>query len=550
MNQAKIADTETMNRPFGPMGLLVLLALAPAGSVAQENPAVAPAAGAGVKTGADYVAPDYIRGRPILPEAMRGGQVMNMSLAQTVEMALRRNLALNLQREQSVASVEGRALAAATFEPTVQAQVGRSASESPPLTIQEGQAGQVLRNIRDVWNLTLGERLPTGTDMRLNFSSSRSDSKLGTAVEPRFFRSAVTLDLVQPLLRDFSLDGRIQRSSILRAEFGSELAMEEARLRAMLTVKATEDAYWNLVETFKTYEVNRGAQDLAGEQIELTKRQIAAGILPESDLIGVEGALAQRQLALLRAEVQIERAADQLRILLNLPEGDWKRPLVPVDSPSFLAVGISFEAAMQRAMAGRPEFKRVQIDLRRIALDLDVARNSGLPRLDLQGNLGSVGQDDSYNSTLSQVGLGSGPQWGVGVNFSWAPLAGAARAETRRLQSALRQSQLSREQAELDIRAQVREAIRNIETASRQVYASANFRDLAGRSLDIEQRRFLNGLSSNYVVSQRQADLAQARLSEIAALLQHERAASDLQLAMGDILEARRLVFTAKPAAR
>ena len=76
--------------------------------------------------------------------------------------------------------------------------------------------------------------------------------------------------------------------------------------------------------------------------------------------------------------------------------------------------------------------------------------------------------------------------------------------------------------------------------AQRQLYASAKFRDLAERSLDVEQRRFLNGLSSNFLVAQRQAELG--------SLIQHEKATSDLQLAMGDLLEARHLRFELRPS--
>src|SRR6185369_7509360 len=99
------------------------------------------------------------------------------------------------------------------------------------------------------------------------------------------------------------------------------------------------------------------------------------------------------------------------------------------------------------------------------------------------------------------------------------------------------------EQLVIDIRTQLRAAIRDIDTAERQLQASAKFRDLAERSLDVEQRRFLNGLSSNFLVAQRQAELAEARLGELEALIQHERATSDLQLAMGELLETRHLKF-------
>jgi outer membrane protein TolC len=494
-----------------------------------------------------YVTPEYIRKPPTLPRHLEGKKPRPLSLAEAIETALRRNLDLALAREQVRETDSGRRLAGAVFEPVVEASAGRDQSRSPPLTAQEGEAGQIFTSTGDSWALGLDQRLPSGTGLRLDFRSRRDESERGTAVAPEVYRSTLSLDIVQPLLRNFSFSGRIQRAPVLRAEFGSEIARETARLQAMLTVKATEDAYWGLVESWKAYEVNLGAHRLVEEQLDLTRRQIAAGVLPESDVIGVEGTLAQRQVAVVRAEAQIDRSADALRVLLNLPAAEWSFPLLPVDAPSFAHVEVPFGQALERALASRPELGQTRINLRRIALDLEEARNSRLPSLDLRGTIGSVGQDALYRGTLDQIGRASSRQWSVGLIFSWAPLGGAARAEMARLDSALRQHDLRRDQLLVSVQNQIREAMRAIATAERQLFASAKFRDLAERSLEVERRRFINGLSGNFFVAQRQAELAQARLGELEALIQHERASSDLQLATGELLEARRLKFELRP---
>lgn len=493
-----------------------------------------------------YVPPDYIRKPPAIPEHLSRRNPRQMAISEAVETVLRNNLGLVLERERVHAADFARTSTLSIFEPTLQLSAGHTSSGNPPATAQEGQAGQILRSRNDFWNLRIAERLPTGTLLSLDFTNTRAESSLGNAVAPLLYRSSLSVGLVQPLLRDFSFDARIQLAPILRAEFDSEAARETARLRAMATVKQTEDAYWSLVESWKALEVNRIAQELAENQLELTRRQIAAGVLPESDIISVEGTLAQRQVGVVTAEAQIESAADTLRQLLNLPPGEWDQPLVPLDAPSFSRIEITLAAGLERAMQSRPELKQAQLDLRRVALDLEVAKNQRLPRLNLQSNLGTVGQDEDYRRALDQVGNRSGWQWTTGVDFAWAPLGIGARADVSRLQAVLRQSGLGREQLLVDIRAQLRAAMRDLDTAERQLYALAKSRDLAERSLDVEQRRFLNGLSNNFMVAQRQADLAQARLGELRALIQHEKAGSALQLAMGELLEARRLHFEVK----
>lgn len=524
--------------------------LALSAAVAGAGPPPAQVALHGEIAAVDYSLPEYIRRAPVLPPSLSRTPPRQMGLAEARELAMRNNLGLELEREKVRAVSELRPLALSLYEPTLQLSAGRLTAQSPPATAQEGRAGQVLRSTSDNWNLTLSERLPTGGALRLDFTNSRAESSLGTAVAPLLYRSTLQLSLTQPLLRDFSFSGRVQWAPVLRAQFDSEAARETARLRAMVTVKMTEDAYWSLVESLKSYEVNVGAEELARHQLELTRRQIAAGTLPESDLIGVLGTLSQRQVSTVRAEAQIETAADVLRKLLNLPAGEWEQPLLPLDTPSFLREPVELPSALERALSARPELKQVQIDLRRIALDLDVAKNARLPRLNLTGAVGTVGQDGDYQRALQQVGDRSSWQWSVGADLSWAPIGVGVRAELSRLESVLRQNHLGREQLVLDIRQQIRAAARAIDTAERQLLAAARYRDLAERSLDIEQRRFLNGISSNFVVGQRQAELSQARLAEVQSLIQHERARSDLQLAIGELLEARRITFELRGAAR
>jgi outer membrane protein TolC len=529
-----------------PLWLLPLF-LTSAVARGQEPPAnttAAPAAAlAPSKTSGPYVTPDYIRKLPALPPHLQGRTPRKLSLAQAIETSLRGNLDLALQRERVREIDSGLGLARAGFEPILQAGAGRTDSKQQPQTRQEGAAGEIPRSTQDFWQLSLADHLVTGTDLRVDLQNGRSKSALGTAVAPEVFRSSLSLGLVQPILRDFSFDGRIQRAPILRAQFASDMARQEARLRALVTIKTTENAYWDLVQSWKAYEVNAGAYDLAEKQLDLTRRQIAAGVLPESDVIGVEGTVAQRQLALVQAETQIERAADQLRTLINLPVAAWDEPIVPVDAPNFTHIEMPVATAFERAQQFRPELGRTRLDLARIALDLDVARNARLPRVDLRGSIATIGQDEKYGESLDQVRDATGRQWSVAVTLGWAPLGIGARADVRRLESGVRQNQLTQDQLQVAIRAQVREAVRAIATAERQLYASAKFRDLAERSLDVEQRRFLNSLSTNFIVAQRQAELAQARLAEIQALIQHERASSDLQLATGQLLEARGLRF-------
>ena len=120
-----------------------------------------------------------------------------------------------------------------------------------------------------------------------------------------------------------------------------------------------------------------------------------------------------------------------------------------------------------------------------------------------------------------------------------------ARADIRSQESAKYQRELSRERTLVNIRSELRAALRGLDNAERQVYAAALSRELADRNLDIDHRRFLTGVQGvdNFKLAQRQSEQSSARLQELRALLQHERAQTQLLLAMGELLESRQLKF-------
>lgn len=530
-----------MNMHFRQLGIAFACLLTTTLGLADEAPSSEP----GEITAATYTPPDFIRSTPPLPDRWSARKAVSISRHDAIEMALSRNLDVAFQR-QSVRIVEqSHARALGGFEPRVHLWGGRSGSQSPPQNIQEGMPGQVYGSTADTWNLSISGMLPSGTQYSLDFLNSRTATEQANAVLPVRYYPALSLMLRQPLLSGFSLDGSIQMAPLSIARFATAKEREQARLQAMLVVKLTEDAYWTLKEKWKTYEVQRDAQAIAEKQLELTRRQISAGISASSELLSIKGRAAQVQLEVVRAEADIEDAADILRRLLNIPAEEWDQPLLPVDQPSFAREVVSFEVAFSRAQAARPDLKISHLDVQQAVLDLKLAQNRRLPQLTVQGAASVVGQDAEYGQALQQLAARSGWQWSAGLDLGWEPLGIKARADVRSQESAKFQRELSRERALVNIRSELRAALRGLDNAERQVYAAALSRELADRNLDIDHRRFLTGVQGvdNFKLAQRQSEQSSARLQELRALLQHERAQTQLLLAMGELLESRQVKF-------
>jgi len=264
-------------------------------------------------------------------------------------------------------------------------------------------------------------------------------------------------------------------------------------------------------------------------------------VLPASDLIAAKSTLAQRKLNVVTAEEGIDAAWDQLRGIMNLPRAQWSRPILPIDVPTFAPVVLAPNDALELAVHRRPELAQADLDLQATLLSIREAENNKLPEIDVGATLNVVGQDTAYGSTLGQLPGFDGNGWSVFLNFTWTPLQRATSAQVEIERTRRTSSQINREQLVQRIWADVRDALRNQRTASRQVLAAASFRDLAEQSLAVEQRKFLNGTSFNYVVAQRQDELANAQLAELNALLAHSKANAALARATGQLLEQRHI---------
>ncbi len=486
-----------------------------------------------------YVPPDFMAATPPLPAFITPTAVWKLDLAEALQLAVRNNLNIALERKAVEVSDLGITVAGGTYEPVVQASVSHSSADTPPTTAQGGAADMNFTTVTDGWSVGATERLTTGTQLALSYGTTRTNSSLGTAVEPLNYYSTVTVGVTQPLLHGFSTDLVIPKLPLLTAKIASDRERSQLAIAATDVIEKTEDAYWDVTQALYAYDLELRSAKRAEDQLGLTKRQIAAGLLAPSDLIAAQSTLAQRQLRLVQAEDAIGQTWDALRAILNLPREEWARPILPVEVPKFVPESHSIDDAIAVALKRRPELAQSELDLESAKLNIRKADNDKLPEIDLGVTGSVVGQDATFEPTLRQLGGIDASGWSVFMNLTWTPLhrAASATAEISRINQTMAVSR--RDQLVQGIWLAVRDALRNQKSAARQVIAAAKSRELAEQNLEIEQRKFLNGTSNNIFVAGRQEELASAQLSELGAVLGHKKATAAVLRATGQLLEAR-----------
>ena len=436
-----------------------------------------------------YSPPEILAEDPALPEGYSASQALRLDLPAVLALAMQHNLGMAIERKEvKAADLTAHSASRSLYEPTVSGSYTRSSSGNG-------------------WHFGATSQLPTGGHVAID-----SDG------------SAVSASITQPLLRGFSLDLAIPRYSILTARIAAARERHELAITAATVIRETEAAYWDVVYALYSYNVTVKSKTLAHDTVELVTRQIAAGLIPSSDLIGAENTLAQRKIAVLTAAQQVEQAWDTLRTIIHLPRDQWTRPLLPTDRPRFEPKPRrTFDAAFATAMKQRPELAQIELDRETVSLALRKAKNDALPQVDV-----GITVDNAQG-------------FGVMGTVSWTPLQWASKANTELTRIQRDVQTIGTEQRVQAIWNEVRSAVRGQEAAALEVVATAQSRKLALATLSIETQKYLAGDSSNLAVAQLQSGLASAELSELQALIAHEKAETGVLVSTGQLLEHRHI---------
>ena len=142
-----------------------------------------------------------------------------------------------------------------------------------------------------------------------------------------------------------------------------------------------------------------------------------------------------------------------------------------------------------------------------------------------------------FGDALSNLVSADFRNWRVGLSVSF-PLhnwgAKAQHAQAIINERSIRTQIADREQ---QIRVDVMQAARQVESGAEQVQQSRTARDLALRQLEAEERKFAVGSTTNFQVLEFQRQLADSRSSELRAVINFTNSLARLEQAKGTLLE-------------
>lgn len=398
-------------------------------------------------------------------------------------------------------------------------------------------------------NLSVGttKAFGWGGNLSLNYAPSYSFSKGtvdGTPYMPTSnpYDGSFSATYSQSLLKNFGRD--VTESRLIVARKSAQAADLGFQKAIIDLVASTESLYWDLVFAQRNLENKQQALSLAQKQLKENQIRVQVGTLAPIEVTSSEASVAQREQDIIAAEAQLLNAKDAL-IRALYPSTERPAGLEPTDAPSVKALELNETAAEKQALANRIELKSARLDLESKQVLETAAGNRTLPQLDAyatyNGNAANQTPSDGLSAVNKDLTKGTYPGYTVGLQFSLPIQNRAAKGNQAQARANRRQSELTLRDLELGITLETRQAFRNVEASAKGVAAAEKTRIFREKDLEAEQKKFENGMSTNFLVLSKQNDLDTAKSSELQSQITYAKAVTALEKALGHLLEARKL---------
>ncbi|OFW14505.1 MAG: hypothetical protein A3F69_01555, partial [Acidobacteria bacterium RIFCSPLOWO2_12_FULL_66_10] len=472
---------------------------------------------------------------------------LRLAVDDAVKMALDHNVDLAADRLDPQISDTRVAAAAGAFRPSIMSSVQSNNQLQPPSSFLIPTATRT--NLVST-NAGLSQRLPWfGASYSVSWTTTHTDSNSFLNSYNPLLQSGLSINVSQPLVRDLFIDGFRQQLATSRTN--REIAGTRLRESLVHITAGVKSAYWNLVSARANVEARRSTLDLAQELVRVNKAKVDVGSLPPLDLVAAQAEVAADQEQLIIAETAVKQSEDRLRLLIfDLTDrSSWNIAIDPIDSPPIATVTVDSDQAVTRALQGRADLVRARRDIDNSKIGLKYADNQRLPDVRLNasyqasglggtqvlrtggfpGTIVGPGIITPFGDVINQLFARDYPTWAVGVSVLYPIGQSVDQADYARSQLERSQSEQRLKGAEARAIQQVRDAAWKIEMNAKRIETTRAARELADQRLDAERKRFEVGMSTSFLVIQAQRDLAQARTSELGAVLAYDLSLVDFE---------------------
>jgi len=459
--------------------------------------------------------------------------VAELSLEECVARALEKNFDLEIQRITTGQAKENVIVAESEFDPSLDVTANRKFLQQPAaVSSVDGVTSVGLRNEGDGIRGGVSKKISSGAVLSASTALDRSKSNSRNLFLNPAYNGDLSFAIRQPLLK--GAGSEVNRAAIRRAQIGVDRANFDLKGSVLDVVRNVEAAYYNLVFARGQRTVRDLSLQLAQQLLEENRIRRQTGVATELDVLQSEVGVANARRNVLLAQQTVNDREDALQVLIGQFEFD--RPLGTVGFQAYDVPSVNFENSYQLARANEPDLASLDASVRQLEIDARSAKHNQLPTLDVGGAVGFGSRENSYENAATRVWDGDGYDWQVDValRFPWG--LREEKARYRLAQTSVTREQTRYRQIDQNLMADVRGAVRSLDTNRESVTISALATELSKRQYDLERERLNAGLSTSRRVLEAQDDLETARVNDLQAKVTLRIALAELQRLEGTSL--------------
>lgn len=403
------------------------------------------------------------------------------------------------------------------------------------LATQSGQA--------DGFNFSPSLTIPlrTGGEFELSNPISRTNNDNPFATLNPAATSDLQVSLSQNLLR--GAGRRANVAPIRIADLNRQAVEASTKLQVIQTLSDAERAYWRLYAQQEALNVRIQQYELAQEQLTTAERRFNVGAVAEIEVIRAESGLADRVEQLIASYRDVLLAQRELKRIANIPglDIDSETFVSPISDPDPVRYELDGTDLAERALDRRMELLELELRLAADEATESLRRNEALPLLNATLTYRLNGLGNNVDEAIRVSSENRFTDWAVGLNAE-LPLGNESRnARVRQAVLSRLRRLSSREARRQAVRQEVLDAVDRINAGWQRIIAAQRAVILNTRTLEAERRQFEVGRSTSDDVLDADTTLAEARLTEIQAIVDYQISQIDLAVATGTLLGASRV---------
>lgn len=506
---------------------------------------------------------------PLSPveQAEKNGTAIHVSLKDLTKLALQNNLDIAISDtneklyEQKILQTRG------PYDPNLSVTLGYQSSKRPNTNLtNRSTLGDFNSTTVATWNVQYTQNIPTGGGITGTYNNNRNDTNQQFALFSPQYASSLNLQLTQPLNRNRRIDQI--RGAIRLANLDSKINDSQFKQTVTTTIAAIQGMYWDLVGAIRDFEIKRDSVKLAQISLQNNTKEVEIGVLASISITEARAEMASRLIDMYSSREAVAVAENNLRAAVS-PDRNadiWQKVIVPDDSPEFREYVVDPSKAVDSALTNRPELEQYRLQMEENDTNRRVSQNQKKWQVDFVASIGTTGVagPQSINPQTGQplidpnliggIGVanstlftGGFTNWFTGFNLQIPLRNRSLDAQVAQLKIQRQQLEMNRTNMEQKIAVQVRNALEDLETNKERIDTAQVALQLSQEQLDGETKRFAAGMSQNFLVLQRQHDLASAKGAELQALIAYKKSVISLQQAIYSLLDANDFEITRTP---